>query len=248
MLRVTRTIPKRFKSTPKISDLNKPNEENLTPEEIQKRKQEAAKLAMQSIKDMTSMLSSHDDKEVEKINSKPIYQNPKLFDSLNLLHQGQIIEELQEKYNKNWNKMTSKDKKLGYYISYGNWGPREKFDNWNTSEVPHDLPFENNVNKSINLPNDKISRLPERDLRLTDIRKDQFNIKRIDGVTKFFIYLSLAIALGAIYRDKYIGEDGKPVEVIIRDIYEEQRLEEERLEQERLEKERARKWYYLWLK
>ena len=90
----------------------------------------------------------------------------------------------------------------------------------------------------------------------------------MDGVTKFFIYLMIFISLLAIARDKNIGENGKPEQIIIEDKYEIQRQErlkkKKEEEEEEKEKERLRieleekrqfelakknkKWYYLWLK
>lgn len=227
----------------------------LTPEEHLKRKDEAAKLAMQSIKDIGNMFSlTQSDKETLPIDTAPIFEDPELFASLSLLHQGQVLNELQEKYDKKWNLLTQQEKRLGYYISYGNWGVREKFNNWNANVTPYDLPFETPSLIRISVPkaNDKINILPERDYRLTSIRKDQFDIKRLDGVTKSFIYIMLLVVVMALYRDKFIGEDGRPVELIIRDIHEENR--QQKLEQERLQQENqqhinnSKKWYYLWLK
>lgn len=75
----------------------------------------------------------------------------------------------------------------------------------------------------------------------------------MDPASKVCIYLIVFIAMVAIYRDKNIGEDGKPVEVKIEDQYEVARQneiqEKQRAveEQERKQRE-SRKWYYLWLK
>ena len=71
-------------------------------------------------------------------------------------------------------------------------------------------------------------------LNETEVRKEQFDIKRMDGVTKFFIYLMIFISLLAIARDKNIGENGKPEQIIIEDKYEIQR-------QERLKKKKKKK-------
>lgn len=221
-----------------------------TPEELQRKKEEAAKLAMQSFKDIGTMFSgSSEDKETEAIDSQPIFEDPKKFKDLSLLHQGQILQELQNKFDKNWNKLTLQDKLLGYYIYYGNWGPRKKFSNWNSSvETPFDLPFDKPIRTSTPKPQDQINLLPEVKLLETDIRKDQFDSRRMDNVTKFFIYLTLLVALLALMRDKKIGEDGKPQEVVIRDVYEEerQRLQEE--EEKRNQEQNHKKWYYLYLK
>lgn len=230
--------------------------EKQSPEEVQRSKEEAAKLAMQSFKDLGGMFSgSSGDKETETIDSKPIFEDPSKFKDLSLLHQGQILQELQAKYDKKWTRLTPQEKLLGYYIYYGNWGPREKFSNWSSLETPFDLPFVEPVKRVNPKPNDKIKELPPLYLLETPIRKDQFDTKKMDNVTKFFIYVTLFVSLLALIRDKKIGEEGKPQEVIIRDLYEEERQkrlqqeEEEKIAAEKLQKEKQnRKWYYLWLK
>lgn len=225
-----------------------------TPEEVQKNKEEAAKLAMQSIKDIGGMFSSGEtDSETAPIDSSPIYEDPSKFGTLSLLHQGQILQELQKKFDGKWTKLTKKEKKLAYYIYYGNWGPREKFDNWNKYNTPYDLPFTNRISpgKSNIKPNEKVVKLPPLYLSEIPIRKPQFDTKKMDPVTKVFIYLTLFIACFALYRDKKIGEEGKPKELVVRDLHEEQRqqkLKEEEEQRRLLELKQQRKWYYLWLK
>lgn len=240
------------------------------------KKQAAAQLAIQSLKDFGSLLSNSSE-DTQPIDTQPIYNNPELFALLSLLHQGQVIKELQDKFDKDWLKLTLKDKKLSYYIAYGNWGVREKFINWNNpNEPPLDLPFKlptTTIIKSRNPADDVktktiIKKLPMVNLNETEVRKEQFDIKRMDGVTKFFIYLMIFISLLAIARDKNIGENGKPEQIIIEDKYEIQRQErlkkKKEEEEEEKEKERLRieleekrqfelakknkKWYYLWLK
>ncbi|KAI5959910.1 uncharacterized protein KGF55_005142 [Candida pseudojiufengensis] len=242
-------ILKRFNSSKPIAD----------------KKQQAAQLAAQSIKDIGSIFSSsssNDDPSTQPIDTKPIYENPQLFPSLSLLHQGQVIKELQNKYDKKWHNLTQKDKLLGYFISYGNWGVRENFNNWNDQTAPLDLPFHipSNIKTISPSPTDIIRKLnPELKLSETPIRINQFNYKKMDPATKFIIYIIIFISLFAIYRDKAIGEAGKPKEVVIEDKYEIERqaklkqLELELLlakeEEIRKEKEKQRrKWYYLWLK
>lgn len=231
------------------------NSTKPSPEELQRQKEEAAKLAMQSIKDIGGMFSSGEaDSETAPIDSAPIYEDPSKFGSLSLLHQGQILQELQKKFDGKWIKLAKKEKELAYYIYYGNWGPREKFDNWNKEETPYDLPFTSRVTKDkANIKSgDKVVKLPPLYLSETPIRKPQFDTKKMDPVTKVFIYLTLFIACIALYRDKKIGEEGKPKELIVRDLHEEQRqqrLREEEEEQKRiLELQKQKKWYYLWLR
>lgn len=222
-------------------------------------KKEAAELAMQSIQDLGGLFSSSSsDDATQPIETKPIFQNPKLFGSLSLLHQGQVMKELQARFDHKWTKLTEEDKKLGYYIYFGDWGVREDFTNWKTNEAPYDLPFHilskvKTTNPSKTTKTNKVD--PPVILSETPVRIKQFNFKRVDGVSKFFIYLTLFISLFAIYRDKNFGEEFKPTEVIIEDEYEEYRQARQRqLEQELLnkrvedEKKSSRKWYYLWLK
>lgn len=228
------------------------------------KKVQAAKLAAESMKDLGSMFSAgpSSDEATQPIDSRPIYENPALFGSLSLLHQGQVLKELQEKYDKNWSKLTNQDKKLGYFIAYGNWGVRDDFTNWNTNEAPLDLPF--HVPSKISTSQPKSSTIikkidPPVKLSETAVRLKQFDTNKMDGVTKFFIYLTIFISIVAISRDKNTGEEGKPVETIIEDPYEtERKLRQEKLENEilqekvrqaiELENQKKRKWYYLWLK
>ncbi|KAG7194466.1 uncharacterized protein KQ657_004679 [Scheffersomyces spartinae] len=232
-----------------------------TPEEMAQDKEEAAKLAMQSIKDIGSMFSNSEGKgdDTEPIDSRPIFKEPSRFATLSLLHQGQVLNELQQMYDKDWHKLTLEAKQLGYYIGFGNWGSRDKFDNWNKQEPPYDLPYPTPSKLQTNDP--KPQTLvhpidPPVNLALHPIRVDQFNPKRLDGVTKFFIYLTLVVAAIALYRDKFIGEAGRPLEIVIVDPYEEERKAEqarERIEEDlkarlELEKSKSRKWYYLWIK
>ncbi|SGZ58124.1 CIC11C00000001234 [Sungouiella intermedia] len=230
----------------------------LSPEEA---KAEAAKLALQSLKDVGSLFSSGNDDAVQPIDTAPIYEDPSLFGHLNLLHQGQVLKELQDKYDKNWNKLTDQDKKLGYYIAYGNWGPREKFTNWNTLEAPFDLPFviPLKISKTSPQPTDVIHKLERVILAETPVRKDEFDTSRMDAVTKTFIYLTVFVMIVAIARDKNTGEAGKPKEIVVEDVHEMQRREHAAAEAAKAQAEaeaaaieaqakQSRKWYYLWLK
>lgn len=223
----------------------------LSPQEA---KAEAAKLALSSFKDIGSLLSPGGNDAVQPIDTTPVFENPKLFGDLSLLHQGQVLQELQDKFDKSWKKLTTQDKLLGYYISYGDWGVREKFTNWNTHSPPLDLPFRipTEVRKSNPKPHDKIRKLEPLYLAETDVRKEQFGTKKMDAVTKTFIYLAIFIAMLALARDKRIGEAGKPVEQVVEDQYLKQKQLEKELEEEKLkqalQQKASRRWYYLWLK
>ncbi|RCK66375.1 Genetic interactor of prohibitin 7, mitochondrial [Candida viswanathii] len=237
-------------------------QKKLSPDEA---KRQATQLAVQSLKDFGSLLSNSSE-ETQPINTAPVFEDPRKFASLSLLHQGQVLGELQEKYDKNWNKLSEKEKKLGYFIAYGDWGVREKFSNWDSLvEPPLDLPFEvpSRIKTTSPGKETKVGKLPEVKLSETPVRRDQFNVKRMDGVTKFFIYLVVFISMVAFARDKNVGESGKPKEIVIEDKYEIERQkrlkqeEEERVEAERkrkieeekeLARKNGRKWYYLWLK
>lgn len=251
-----RTSVRAFASSASNFTAGKDSARKLSPEEA---KAEAAKLAIQSLKDVGSVFSSGSDDAVQPIDTRPVFENPELFGTLNLLHQGQVLKELQEKYDKNWNKLTDEEKKLGYYIAYGNWGPREKFINWNTQEAPYDLPFRvpSKVRLSNPQANDVVHKLEPLYLSETPVRKEQFDTSKMDPVTKTFIYITLFVMLFAILRDKNTGESGKPQEIIIEDRYMKSKLEKEQKEKEKeieeenrknQEKQARRKWYYLWLK
>ncbi|CUM65035.1 uncharacterized protein PRCAT00002654001 [Priceomyces carsonii] len=230
------------------------NGQNTKDEETKARETQQA-LAL-SLKDFGSLLSTTTDEATQPIESGPIFKDPTKFANLSLLHQGQVLKELQNEYDKNWNKMDNASKKLGYYIAYGNWGVREDFDNWKSSDAPYDLPFKvPSVLKTVRpLPNTIIEIIkPPVNLAETPIRKEQFNMKAVDGVTKFFIYLTIFISMLAIYRDKAIGEEGKPTEITIEDPHEKERIR--RIQNELIASlefndltPNSRRWYYLWLK
>ncbi|KAG5422337.1 hypothetical protein I9W82_001432 [Candida metapsilosis] len=223
-----------------------------------KKAQAAAELALQSLKDLGSLISptSSSDEETQPIDTRPIYANPHKFAHLSLFHQGQVVNELQAKYDRNWHRLTTQDKKLGYFISYGNWGVRQRFDNWNDpNSAPLDLPFRvpSKLAKVNPVASDVVMSLEPVKLSETPVRIDQFDYRKMDPATKLCIFFIILIAMVAIYRDKNIGEEGLPVEVKIQDHYEIERQRElqEKLreieEQERKQRE-GRKWYYLWLK
>lgn len=212
------------------------------------KKAEAAKLAVQSLKDMGTMfLSESAEEAVQPIDTAPIFEDPRLFGSLSLLHQGQVLKELQEKFDKNWNKLSLQDKKLGYFIAYGNWGVREHFTNWATAEAPYDLPFKvpSQLQSTSPSPSTIIRKLEPVVLAETPVRQKQFDTKKMDPVTKTLIYITLFISLWAIARDKNTGEEGMPREIVIADPYEEER---QKRELEKIKPPPAKKWYYLWLK
>lgn len=217
---------------------------------------EAAKVAMQSLKDIGSLFSiGASDPDTQPINTSSIYENPKLFGELSLLHQGQVLRELQAAYDKNWNFLSPQQKKLGYFIAYGNWGAREGFDNWNKNDPPYDLPFK--------IPSQLVARKPSKESKVSKleptpaseipVRSKQFTIKKLDSVTRTFLYIALFITMLAIYRDKNIGEEGKPVEFVVEDYHEKAR--QERLAKEQAEEDKSmqeggsqKSWWQFWKK
>ncbi|CAK9442360.1 uncharacterized protein LODBEIA_P61030 [Lodderomyces beijingensis] len=232
----------------------------------QDKKAEAARLAIQSLKDVSSLLSPHspsssDDPATQPIDTAPIYADPTLFPHLSMLHQGQVTSELQRKFDGKWKNLRLEDKRLAYYIGFGNWGVREKFDNWSAMSAPLDLPFTTSAPVANGVGGNRgevrrVRRLEERKLGETPVRKAQFDTRRMDGASKVVVFLVVMVAMVAVYRDKNVGERGKPQPVVIVDPYEVERREaEERKWQEeraRVEAEErrknGRKWYYLWLK
>lgn len=65
----------------------------------------------------------------------------------------------------------------------------------------------------------------------------------MDPVTKTFIYITIFVVMLAIARDKKIGEEGKPKEVVIEDSF-----QKKEPEPEPEPPKPSKKWYYLWLK
>lgn len=240
-----------FQKTEANSNVPQVNGKKLTPQEA---KMEAAKLALSSLKDMGSLFSSGNDDATQPIDTAPVFENPYIFGSLNVIQQDQVVKELQEKYDKKWTKLNENDKKLGYYIAYGNWGVRENFTQWDSAEAPWDLPFTvpSKIRTANPKPKDIIKKLEPVFLAETDVRKAQFDIKKMDPVTKTFIYITVFVVLLALARDKKVGEAGRPEEYVTIDQYAQQRANEQRIEEEARSAEearaKARKWYYLWLK
>lgn len=193
-------------------------------------------VTLQSLKDVGLMFSANDD-AVQPIDTEPIFENPQLFSTLSMLHQGQVLRELQGKFDRKWTKLTTRDKKLGYYIAYGNWGSREAFAEWNTQAPPPDLPFLPSSARSFPNPSETVKKCTAVKLSETPIRKAQFDTSKVDGVTKFFIYATIFVVLFALARDKNIGEAGKP---IVEEI--------KAKEAEKLPEPKHKKWFYLWLK
>lgn len=233
------------------ADVPEKDGKKLTPQEA---KIEAARLAMKSLKDMGSLFSSGNDEAVQPIDTSLIFELPQLFAELSLLHQGQVLEELQKKMDDKWTKLTEQDKKLAYYIYYGNWGPREKFENWSAVDAPLDLPF--TVPSQIRLtspgPKDLVKKPSPVILGETEVRKEQFDTSKMDPVTKTFIYLTIFIVMFALARDKSTGEKGKPVELVVEDLYTKRKeaaeLARRAEEQAAITQRNQRHWYYLWLK
>lgn len=210
-----------------------------------------------SVKEFTTLLSSSEpDEATQPIDTAPIFKDPRRFTSISCVHQGQVIQELQTSFDLPWHQMLIQLKQLAYFIAYGDWGSREKFANWREMLAPLDLPFsvpsEARVRRS-NGDTVRVRRLKPVVLADTPVRGDQFRVRRIDSVTKFFVYLAAFIAMAAIWRDKTVGEKGIPVERTVQDPYMElyeRELEEARVAQEKeqtAETSNRRKWYYLWL-
>lgn len=216
--------------------------------------QNGADVMRSSVKDFTSLLSHDEDDATQPIDTAPIYADPVLFSTLSTLHQGQVLKELQDAFDLSWKKLRLDQKRLSYYIAYGDWGVRENFTNWKDSLAPLDLPF--TVPSVAKVRGDckgpiMVHRLPPVILAETPVRAKQFVIRRFDPATKVFAFLVVLVALVAMYRDKFIGEAGLPKETVIVDPYLEAQEREQEIarvaaEQERQNRER-RKWYYLWL-
>lgn len=238
----TATTPlRRLAHTPRRANAPTANGRKLSPQEA---KAEAAKLAMQLLKDVGLLFSSGSDDAVQPIDTAPVFADPARFGTLNLLHQGQVVKELQDKYDGKWAKLGRADKVLGYYIAYGNWGVREKFANWRTQEAPYDLPFAVPSVLATSTPTAStvVRRLEPVVLAETPVRQAEFDTSKMDAVTKTFIYLTALVVLLAVARDKKVGEAGRPVEAVVADPY------ERKPEEAPVPVPPQRRWYYLWLR
>ncbi len=215
-------------------------------------------LAQQGLKDIFDGFLTTEE-TFEPIDTKPILANPKSYDTLTEFHRNQVFEEVDKKLRRNWNDVSQDVKRMAYYISYGNYGPRHDLkNNLFRDVVPEDLPFNTPSIAKIGKVGDKVKQLPPVDLeQINAQRKENWNrmTRRLDPFTKFIVYLAAFISLGALYRDKFV-EDSK-VEVpenslvladLQRELEAQAKKEEKELDEIKEQKKDGKKWYYLWLK
>lgn len=196
----------------------------------------------------------------EPVDIKPILANPRAFAELNQFHRDQITDDLTKRFKQKWQNISPEYKRLSYFVSYGNYGPREELqDNLFANVKPEDLPFASPAAVATS-PLDKIHKLPEVDMwQSSPLRQEQFRkmTRRLDPMSKTVVYLALIISLLALYRDKTIGEDGMVIDVpesplLLADIKRQQDVEREQKELEerqlQLERSNSKKWYFLWLR
>ncbi|CCH42655.1 hypothetical protein BN7_2199 [Wickerhamomyces ciferrii] len=264
--RLYSTIPK--PEIPKTQQEANPTSTPTSTKPLSQREQitnrQRIELAQNGIKDIfEGFLTSEE--SYDPIDTKPIMANPPLYINLSEFQRQQVREELDKRSRQNWNKLTSDMKKMSYFHSYGNYGPREDLsNNWNKLIAPEDLPFKiPSISKIAKLPSEKIHKLDEVDLeQVSPKRIENWNkmTRRLDPFTKSIVYIAALVSLYALYNDKMMEKEGKIPDyeelenipessLVLIDLKREQELADLKTKQEQSEvKNQNKKWYYLWLK
>lgn len=238
----------RFNST--LPKTEKPIE---TPQQVSAR--ERIELQRTSIKDIFDGFLTTEE-NFQPIDTKPILAEPRKFASLNTFHRQQVQDEVEKRLRRDWKDVPLDSKRMAYFISYGNYGPREDLkDNLFANSIPEDLPFALPSKISSIKPNknDVAHKLPEIDpYQTTESRKQDYKrmTRSLDPVSKAVVYLALIVSLIALYRDKYIEvEEIKELESPLLIAEKKRQLEQELKEKEIIEIQKPNKrWYFLWLK
>lgn len=137
-----------------------------------------------------------DEEDIEsKIELSLIYSNVKLFNQLNLKQQQNVRKQLDLKFEKDWNLLKNEEKILGYYIYYGNWGPRKGFDDWNQLTGSSNVIF----------GTQNINRKELEKKRLFNIFKKidkKNNFQKKDTLTKIIIFIGFLTSILGICKTK----------------------------------------------
>ncbi|KAH3684254.1 hypothetical protein WICPIJ_004774 [Wickerhamomyces pijperi] len=175
---------------------------------------ERAKFSSMSIRDIFDGFLTTEE-SYDPIDTKPIFEDPSKFPALSTFHRDQVIQEVEKRMKRNWGLMTDDQKRMAYYISYANWGPRETLSEGSTkygNVPPEDLPFALPSKLAMVNPTalTKIHKLPDVDLlQISEGRKEEFKnmTRKFDPLSKAVIYFALIISCLALWRDKLYGEE-----------------------------------------
>ncbi|ANZ74157.1 BA75_00379T0 [Komagataella pastoris] len=246
-----------------LSEQVAPNKKKPSAAQLRKERNILAKSSLRDILDSIVPGSVQDD-DVTKYDPTPVYDDYRKYNSLSYPQQRYIIDSFKDdKFRKPWGKIPKSMKRLNYYISYGNYGPRDGFQPVESDQPSFDLPFRlpSIITTHIPKPSTLVRKLPPVNYRTCgEKRKEQYEKeRRMDPISKMIIFSTLILTVINFKRDrKVVNTDHVPV-----NEYEEyQRVleKEERDYREMLEardnpqpsnsdsKTRKRRWYYLWIR
>lgn len=225
-------------------------------------KREAAELAKAGFTDIFDFLAHNTTEELnvkEPVDFELLFKNPARFKDLSFNQKNTVIEELENYKLSNWGEIPIEMKRLMYYVSYGNWGPRSSFQDPLTPDYsPEDAPFTHRSDANAR----KVVKLPPVDLHsVSEERKREFekNVRKLDPFSQFVVIFGFLISGLALLSDKWADfaqpdlEDTRPgIEHIADDVSEECESVEMINDFERSglrlgNGEHKRKWYFLWL-
>lgn len=203
-------------------------------------------LALSSLKDIFDGFLTTDE-ELTPLNDTElaaVSSNPPSFLALNTFHQGQVVDALAEKQKRGWKGLSMDDKRLAHFIWYGPWGPREGFKDYRTpGVVPVDIPWTrpSPVRQAGEV---FTSTVPATDVtKVSPQRLQAFHARRLDPALMAVLWVVVVVAVGAVYRDKFVGEAGMPVNPVV-EVPPAPAAHEEATEPAPT----PRRWYYLWIR
>ncbi|GMM33155.1 hypothetical protein DASC09_004800 [Saccharomycopsis crataegensis] len=274
----TRVLARSLQLTRNVSDSNgvRPGKRRMTPSQ---KKKQAAELARLSFTDIFDFLSHNTPEELhqqEDVDMDNVFQNPEIFKKLTFNQQNIVIEELDSYKLGEWPAIPQDAKRLMYYVSYGNWGPRESFkDPLSRNYVPEDIPFTLlSIKTASPTPSTPITKLKSVNLMsVTKERQKQFdnNVRKLDPASQAVVILGFLVSVLALIRDKFSDNVEAEDQCLIGDLVEEpESVEWINDLEKRLNKSEEnvgevaaavkeitenpqpssqnRKWYYLWLR
>ncbi|ODV58425.1 uncharacterized protein ASCRUDRAFT_77904 [Ascoidea rubescens DSM 1968] len=167
-------------------------------------------IGLASVKDVFQSPFSMDnqDEELENnsqnMNFNAVINKPELYMKLNVFEQNFVKSELSTRQEGSWSTLTIPEKKFLYWLSYGNWGPREGFQKYSSLEPPEDIPFKPHQKRDP-------SRAVVRRLKKVNLREcnDYRRRQNTNPLTNVVFVSTIVVSLIAVFRDKFVGEPKK---------------------------------------
>lgn len=186
----------------------------LTPTQKRKKAAELAKTSLLDIFDFVSNGTADDLNYKEHLDMPKILNDPKLFAKLTFNQQEQVIDNLDHYRYEEWTSIPNDAKKLMYFISYGNWGPRNSFKDplsFATSYIPEDIPFKiGSLNTNHPSSNSLVHKLPKVNLMLASKEREKlFNkdVRSLDPMSQVVVVFVFGVSIIAIIRDKFFNNE-----------------------------------------